>query len=197
LASPFMVASLCKGARRARDAHDYTANGHTHAAVVESQPKEGRSDVACRKAGRRRGVTATQRSGMIAVLRRNGQGGGPAFGRDRDFHQLACLAFATAAAGGATGLRLHRFERIRTPRDSAAHILVGDGFADADVHGGFRRGSLDGRHLNANANDCQVASGSQERGGFLWKVRPGMAVPASTTWVDLVPRPLWRCSDHG
>jgi hypothetical protein len=31
-----MVASLCKGAQRARDAHDYTANGHTHAAVVKS-----------------------------------------------------------------------------------------------------------------------------------------------------------------
>ena len=69
----------------------------------------------------------------------NGQGGGPAFGRDGAFHQLTRLAFATAAAGGATGLRLHRFKRVRTARDGAADVLVGDGFADADVHGGLRR----------------------------------------------------------
>jgi hypothetical protein len=80
---------------------------------------------------------------MIALLCRDGQGGGEAFGCDGAFHQLARFAFATAAAGGATGLRLHGLERMRAARDGAADVLIRDGFADADVHGGFRE-TLDG-----------------------------------------------------
>lgn len=74
---------------------------------------------------------------MIALLCSDGQGGGSAFGLDRGLHQFARFAFAAAAAGGATGLRLHVLERVRATRDGAADVMVGNGLADADVHALF------------------------------------------------------------
>jgi len=94
------------------------------------------------------------RSGTIAqnLSGCDGQGGGAALGVERGFHQLARFVFATAAAGGAAGARLYVLERARAVRHRTADCVIRDGFADADVHGGI----LEGRHLNANANDCQV-----------------------------------------
>jgi hypothetical protein len=64
------------------------------------------------------------------------QGGCATFRFKRDFHHLACFAFTTAATGGATRVRLHVLERARAARDGMADILIGNGLAEADVHGG-------------------------------------------------------------
>ncbi len=49
---------------------------------------------------------------------------------------LARLGFTAAATGGATGACLQIFEALRALRHRAADVLIGNGFADADVHGG-------------------------------------------------------------
>jgi hypothetical protein len=143
----------------------------------------------------------------------DGQGCSPALGFQRGRDQLPRFAFAAAATRGAAGTGLHVFERARAARDGAADVMVGDGLADADVHGALRVG-LDGRHLNANANDCQpvlkrmafgrsrcpVGSGFVEKSGH-GALGPWMAAlmailePGSAN----TPRPGMnhRSSDHG
>ena len=86
---------------------------------------------------RRWGATATQRRRMIALLCRDGQRGGATLGIEGVFDQFARFAFATPAARGAARAGLHVFERARAARDGPAEVLIGNGLADADVHGAF------------------------------------------------------------
>ena len=73
---------------------------------------------------------------MIALLCRDGQGGGATIGFEVCLELLARFGFAATAAGGAAGARLQLLETARALRHGAADVLVGDGLADADVHGG-------------------------------------------------------------
>jgi hypothetical protein len=55
--------------------------------------------------------------------------------------QVPRLLLATAAAGGATRTRLQLLEAGRTLRYRAADVLIGNGLADTNVHGGhFEKG---------------------------------------------------------
>ena len=144
----------------------------------------------------------------------NRQCNGAAFGFQRGLDQLTRLAFAAAAARGAAGAGLHVFERARTARDRTADVMVGNGLADANVHGALRGGIRDGRHLNANANDCQQVlkqmalrgtdarfrSGFGEKSGHGalghgWQLRwPCWSPRTQTRWVR---EEICRSSDHG
>src|SRR6185437_6176016 len=117
LVSPFMMTPLRDGARDARDDRDYTPGA------------------AARWSDYRLQLPRSSSGG-------NGQGGGAAFGIEGVLDQLACFAFAAAAARGAAGAGLHVFERARAARDRVADVMVGNGLADADVHGGSSRLNL-------------------------------------------------------
>ena len=66
--------------------------------------------------------------------------------------------FAAAAAATDRQTALHVEERRRPALDLFANIAIGDGMADADVHGkSSRNGTQAGeRILIANKNDCQL-----------------------------------------
>jgi len=134
-----MLDSLYETARTARGAHDYTASAPLRPAVVGSQPIEGRSDAGCPEVGK---AIEEFENAAIGDDRKNasggdGQGCSPALGFQRGRNQLPRFAFAAAATRGAAGTGLHVFERARAARDGAADVMIGDGLADADVHGLF------------------------------------------------------------
>jgi hypothetical protein len=66
------------------------------------------------------------------------------------------LAAAAAAADRQTALNVK--ERRRPTLDLLANIAIGDGMADADVHGksSRKRTQVGERILIANKNDCQL-----------------------------------------
>ena len=101
---------------------------------------EGRSDAVSReidKVAEEFGDAAIREDRTRKSSGGDRQGGGAAFGIERVFDQLARFAFTAAATGGAAGARLHVFERARAACNRAADVMIGNGFADADVHGGF------------------------------------------------------------
>ena len=65
---------------------------------------------------------------------------------DRIVEGGACFGFAATAAIRTTRACLQVGKTLHTVGGCAADVVVGNGVAQADVHGA---------HLNTNANDCQ------------------------------------------
>ena len=72
---------------------------------------------------------------------RDRQLGSPVFGFERGLDQFTRVAFAAPAACGAAGAGPHVFECACAACDRMADVMVGDGLADADVHGGLFEGN--------------------------------------------------------
>src|SRR6056297_1271754 len=93
----------------------------------------------CLAGGRRLGPPASHR---------RGSGGGSLTAGDDGFG----VFLAAAAAGAYADVVLEVIERLRAVLDGFLDLAIGDGLADADVHGSSDVDAI----LSANANDCQL-----------------------------------------